>query len=723
MDPSTGQRRVVILGNPNTGKTTLFNALTGLTQRVANYPGITVEKVAGTLGPGVEVVDLPGTYSLAAYSPEEMVTVRVLLGDLAGEPRPDLAVVVADAGNLPRNLYLATQVMETGIPVIVALNKYDRTERSGLRVDVPGLERSLGVPVVPTVATRRSGIRALREAIEAGLDRGPPSVPWSWPAPVDREVEALRARYEARPFVLRRALVDEGGSFEEALATRLGEAAREDLRAARERIRADTGVSPEALEIRMRYGWIQEAVLPHVQSEPPGTTFSDRVDALLTHRFFGAAVLVIVFTVMFLSIFQWAGPFMDWIDGAFGALGEAITSALAGTALAGGILQSFLVDGLVSGVGSVLVFLPQIVFLFLFISVLEDCGYLARAALLLDRLLRKVGLSGHSFLPLLSSFACSVPGIMATRTIADRRDRLATILVAPLMTCSARLPVYVLLISAFVPPLTLAGFVPLQGVVFTSMYFLGIVIAAIVAMILKRTLLRGQTPLFVIELPSYRWPAPRIVAIRVIDRARDFLVRAGTVIFAMSIIVWALGYFPRSERTRRKYEAERTAARTTLSGAEREARLREIGARESGEYLRGSFLGRMGRAIEPAVRPLGWDWRIGMAVIASFPAREVVISTLGVIYDLGRGAEEEETGLVESLRASRWPDGTKVFDLAVALSLLVFFALCCQCAATIATIRRETHTWRWPLFVFGYMTALAWVMGLVTYQVASALLS
>jgi ferrous iron transport protein B len=461
----------------------------------------------------------------------------------------------------------------------------------------------------------------------------------------------------------------------------------------------------------------------HVTDCGSGASRSDRADRILTHRVWGTALFVLVMSFVFVSIFEWAGPFMDFIEGAFRDLGDLVTGWFAGTSLEGGVLQSFLVKGVITGVGGVLVFLPQIVFLFLFIALLEDCGYLARAAFLMDRLLRFCGLSGHSFIPLLSSFACAVPGIMAARTISDRRDRIATIVVAPLMTCSARLPVYALLIAAFVPSAMVLGIFPLQGIVFAGMYFLGILVAVVAALVVKKTLLRGPPSHFVMELPPYRLPSAKTVALRVYDRGKDFAYKAGTIIFAMAIVVWALGYFPRPESIARKYDAERDAAEASLAGEALDARLAEITGRESGEYLRQSILGRMGRGVEPVVEPLGWDWRIGTGVIAAFPAREVVISTLGIIYDLGEEAADDKGTLVTRMRKSKWPDGRPVYSLAVALSLLVFFALCCQCGATVATIRRETNSWRWAAFTFTYMTALAWVGAFLTYQIATAFIA
>ena len=715
-------RRVAIIGNPNTGKTSVFNALTGLSQRVGNYPGVTVEKKTGAMTRDISLIDLPGTYSLAAHSPDELVAVRVLLGEQQDEPRPDLVVVIADASSLRRSLYLVTQVMEVGLPAIVALNMMDVARRGGVEIDHEALSRELGVPIIPTIANRRETTTALRRAIEEHLDSPTSQPAWEWAESITQEVSKLSGQFEEEPFFLTRALIDEGGAAETDLISRSSGEAAAALTEARSRIR-EGGSSPAALEARMRYTWIQNATAACVKTHDVGPSVTDRLDAVLTHRVIGSLVFVIVMGAAFITVFQWAGPFMDMISGFFDTLGVWITHALAGTPLAGGALESLLVDGVVAGVGAVLVFLPQIVLLFLFIAVLEDCGYMARTAFLMDRLLRFSGLSGHSFIPMLSSFACAVPGVMAARVIRNPRDRLATIVVAPLLSCSARIPVYTIMIAAFIPASMVAGFLPLQGLVFVAMYLIGVLVAALVAFILKRTLLKGPTPTFIMEMPSYKLPSSRTVLMRVFERARAFVVQAGTIIFVMSIVVWALGYFPRSSAVSEDAAAEREVAEATLAGDERDERLDEIDRSMAGVHLRQSFLGRMGRAVEPIVRPLGWDWKIGMAVIASFPAREVIVSTLGVIYDLGDEGSEDQQLLTEKLRGARWPNGERVFSFPVGVSIMIFFALCCQCAATLATIRRETNSWRWPIFTFSYMTGLAYLGALVAHQLLRAALS
>jgi ferrous iron transport protein B len=461
-------------------------------------------------------------------------------------------------------------------------------------------------------------------------------------------------------------------------------------------------------EAEVRYGYSGE-VIAAVVTRPaePRVTRTERIDAILTHKIWGTGLLVVVGYFVFMSIFTWATPVMDFVEATFAMLGKQVEAL---GFLGEGALKSLLVDGVITGVGGVVVFLPQILVLFAFIAILEDCGYMARAAFLMDRLLRWCGLSGRSFIPLLSSFACAVPGIMATRTIESRRDRLVTILVAPLMTCSARIPIYVILTAAFVPATMVLGFVNLQALVFASLYFLGIVVAVLVAWALRRTKFRGAATPFLMELPPYKMPSPNIVIQRMLRQATHFLSRAGTLILASSLVIWALAYWPRADFV--QPAAPGTAAASEMTADQLQ--------------LQQSFLGRMGRVVEPAFAPMGWDWKVSIAVIASFPAREVVVSTLGVIYGLGE-VDEESTALRERIREVTWDhgprQGEKVLDLAGALALMVFFALCAQCAATLMTIGKETGSWGWPVFTFVYMTTLAYVGAIVTAVLARAILA
>ncbi len=740
---------VALVGNPNTGKSTLFTALAGVRQRVGNYPGVTVEKKIGRTsvsGRAVDLVDLPGTYSLAPRSPDEMVTVDVLLGRQTGTPRPDAVLCVVDASNLERNLYLVSQALELGLPTVVVLTMVDLAEGRGLRVDVARLERQLGVPVVAVAAHRRMGLDPLRRALVSAIDGGRSAAVTPFSPEFQREVSELQSRLSASNggqtprFLAERLLLDTSGYIESDLLAADDRATREALAAARQRL-AEAGQPVPAVEAIARYGWaakVLDGVVERSASE--SASLSDRLDRVLCHKVYGVAIFVALMFLMFQSIFTWAAPAMEGIDGIKTALVEWIEGVGGEPLMADGPLRSLITSGVIEGVGGVLIFLPQILILFLFIALLEDCGYMARAAYLMDKLMAPIGLSGKSFIPLLSSFACAIPGVMAARVIENRRDRLLTILVAPLMSCSARLPVYTLLIAAFIPERLLAGFsvgavdvgFGLQGATMFAMYLVGIVAAVLVTLVLRGTILKGETPPFVMELPSYKVPSLRVVASRVVDRGWAFVRRAGTMIFAVMVLVWAAAYYPRlDDDASRTLAAEQETLEIKIAAmeeAEQEEspeiaalgeRRDEIANQLAGEQVRQSYLGRAGQWIEPVVEPLGWDWRIGCAAIASFPAREVVVGTMGVLYDLGSEEDEESPSLREKLQTATW-DGTnrKVFGVPVALSIMVFFALCCQCAATLAVIKRETNSWRWPAFTFAYMTLLAYVAALATYQIA-----
>jgi len=717
--------RVALVGNPNTGKSTLFTALAGVRQRVGNYPGVTVEKKLGHLRHGeqrFELIDLPGTYSLAPRSPDEMLTVNVLLGRRDNVAPPDVVLSIVDASNLERNMFLLSQVLSLGLPTVVALNMVDLAHERKIEIDTAELAERLGVPVIAVQANRRIGLEQLKEALVQAAGKSPPPHD-PFPASFQQEVRELgnwlATRQPLPHFLVERLLLDGDGYLEEELLNGAASEGVEKLRAARSSLAA-AGCPTPAVEAMARYGWISR-LLEGVVRRPDvhQATTSDRIDAVLTHKLWGTFVFAAAMTVLFSSIFILAVPLMDAIDEAIGAVANALETTMPESAL-----RSLIVDGVIGGVGAVVIFLPQILVLFLIIGILEDCGYMARAAFLMDRLMAGVGLSGKSFIPLLSSFACAVPGIMATRVIENRRDRLTTILIAPLMSCSARLPVYVILIGAFVPPTHyLGGIVGLQGLVLLAMYSIGIMVAIGVAWLLKKTLLRGETPPFVLELPSYKVPSLRTVAFRMVERGWAFLARAGTVIFAVTIVIWGLAYYPRSDA---RVAADIAAQRATIAHDPAAVAMfddpENMAKLKASLHQRYSFLGRAGQWIEPVVRPLGWDWRIGCAVIASFPAREVVMGVLGVIYHLGPevdvASEGDQSRLQEKLRAARWDgSGEPVYHLPVALSIMVFFALCAQCAATLAVIRRETNSWRWPVFTFVYMTTLAYLGALVTYQI------
>lgn len=761
---------VALIGNPNTGKSTLFSALVGVHQHVGNYPGVTVEKKSGQMeyqGRRYEVIDLPGLYSLAPRSRDEMVTVDVLLGCEEGLSPVDAVICIVDAANLERHLYLVSQAMEFGLPTVLALNMVDVAESHGIRLDAKRLEERLGIPVIPMKAHRRVGITELKAALAAAVEppvseldsesdhgrgsscqAGQPPVETTasptrsaiFPELFEREVTHLetllgdRVAWNGRQgplphYLVERLLLDVNGYLQRTLLPSANGDVAQALDESRKRL-AEAGWAVPGVETAARYTWaskVLEGVVTH-----PGqytVTVSDRIDHVLTHRLWGSLIFVLVMFTVFQAVFVWAEPLMNAIEQGVQIVGGWVESRMAE-----GALRSLLVDGVISGAGGVLVFLPQILILFLFIAILEDCGYMARAAFLMDRFMARIGLNGKSFIPLLSSFACAIPGVMATRVIENERDRLTTILAAPLMTCSARLPIYALMIAAFIPDKTYFGqLLNLQGLTLAALYALGIIMAVVVALVLKKTILRGDTPPFLMELPSYKWPSLRNVFYRVTQRAVVFLRCAGTLILAISILVWAALYYPHNRQVvEGPYQAEITRLESQVAtlnpdtperGAAVE-RLDQIQREIAGEYQRQSLLGRAGRLIEPLFKPLGWDWRISSAVLASFPAREIVVATLGVIYNLGEDLDSEsEEGfqqLSAKLHAATW-DGTDrpVFTVPVALSIMVFFALCAQCAATLAVIRRETNSWRWPLFTFTYMTILAYCGALITYQLGT----
>ncbi len=725
---------IALIGNPNTGKTTLFNALTGLNQHVGNYPGVTVERKVGALKLDdkavVDLIDLPGTYSLAARSPDEMIAVDVLLGQQQGSNKIDAILAIADASNPERNFYLISQLCELHLPVVVALNMMDVAETKGITIDATKLSEALGTPVIPVCANKGTGLPELRAALQKMLTQGKPpagKLP-VFPEPLQKEADGLHTDLhgaagkigrDVNRLEAFRILIDKGGYAETRLAGVLGADFTKTLDERRGRA---SKIPLPAEEVRVRYAWVKQVLGPslHRPAQPPPTK-SDTIDKIATHWFSGTLLFALLMLIVFQSIFTWSKPVMELISSGFDKLGEFV-----GNHMAEGALKSLLVDGAIAGVGGVMTFLPQICVLFFFIAIMEDCGYMSRAAFLMDRLLSRVGLSGKSFIPMLSSFACAVPGIMSTRTIENPRDRLTTILVAPLMSCSARLPVYMILIGTFIPERKyLGGVFTLQGLTLFGMYCVGLFVAVPVAWLLKKTLLKGETPPFLIELPSYKIPDWRTVLMRVYDRGKAFAVRAGTIILSVSIVVWALSYFPHPASIHENYERQRAAfvekAKDPEAKEVKDAQ-DDLAKAEDGEYLRQSYFGRMGHSVEWAFKPLGWDWRISMGAIASFPAREVIVSTMRTIFNLGKGKGEETEDLGKAMKEATWDNSpAPLFNIPVALSIMVFFALCSQCAATLAIIRRETNSWRWPLFSFTYMTVLAYIGAWAAYAGAMAL--
>jgi ferrous iron transport protein B len=615
--------KIALAGNPNCGKTALFNALTGSRQKVGNYPGVTVERKEGQIitesGARLNLLDLPGTYSLDARTPDEVIARDIILGRQTTETPPRLFVAVADATSLERNLGLVLELRALNKPVVLALNMMDLAKERGLELDIAVLSRELGVPIVPTVAVKKQGISELIKLVESRLQivgAQPVTTAPEWQKP---DMQAIRTRFAEVDRILKAA------TLHPARVSR----------------------------------------------------WTEKIDRIVLHPVWGSLLLLVVLALLFQSIFAWATVPQDWIKSGLDLFGKAV-----GSLLSAGPLKSLLVDGIIAGVGSVLVFLPQILVLFGVILILEDSGYMARAAFLMDRVMGRVGLHGRAFIPLLSSYACAIPGIMATRTIENRRDRLTTILVAPLTTCSARLPVYTLLIAAFIPNKAVLGPLKLQGLVMLGLYLAGIIAALGMAVVFRKTILRGPKPPLLMELPTYKWPSFKNVAYGLLERAQLFLQRAGTVILAASILLWFMASYPKPPTG-----AVVDEAHTAIS------------------Y---SYAGQLGRTIEPLLRPVGFDWKISVALIPGFAARETMISALGTVYAV-EGREDQVAEALGQKIAKDW-------SMATALSLLVWYILACQCLSTLAVTRRETNSWKWPAFMFVYMTALAYLASFVTYH-------
>lgn len=704
MAPSTSStvHRVALCGNPNTGKTSLFNLLTGARARVGNYPGVTVDRRVATLRgrPDVEVIDVPGTYSLVARSADERIALDVIAG-LGGEPVPELLVVCIDATQLVRSLYLLLQAQELGRPCVVALTMTDEAGTAG--AEPAELAAALGCPVVPVVGRTGTGLLALRVAIEQALVRPPSAVPWRWtPSP------ALAERLDAVLAALPAAWPHERGLALWALMS-LGDdelsGIPDELRAAVTAAGvADHGAAIDDEAVLGRYRWLDRTITP-LHGVGTHRKLTDRIDRVLLHRPGGLVVFAAIMFVLFMSLFTWAQPAIDLIASGFGWLAGEVRHLLPA-----GVLADFLADGVIGGVGSVLVFLPQILLLFFFLGLLEDLGYLARVAYLMDRIMRSMNLHGRAFVPMLSGFACAVPAIMATRTMERQRDRTLTMLVIPLMTCSARLPVYTLIISSMFPVGSFAG-MSTKSLLMVAMYGFSVLTALAAAWVLGRTVrpLKAKRLPFVIELPPYRVPRLRDLVRMMWSKTQVFLTEAGTVILACTIALWALLYFPR------ELPADAPDYRTAIaeaSAAGDHAAVKQLAAARSGALLEHSYGARLGKALEPAIAPLGFDWKIGVGIVGAFAAREVFVATMGVIHGVG----DDETRLKDKLANERDSHGRVVYTPLVGLSLMVFFALACQCMSTLAVVKRETRGYRWPLFMLGYMTTTAWVASFLVFQ-------
>ncbi len=726
-------RRVALIGNPNTGKSTLFNCLTGLRQKVGNYSGVTVQKKTGITLIGterVEILDLPGTYSLAATSPDERVVVDALRGEVENLDRPDIVLCIVDATNLQRNLFLAFQIGQLGVPMVLALNYWDTAQKRNIAIDIEGLKEKLGIPIVPISASRAEGITELKDAVIQALDEKPKLISPTWPESIEEAISGVRSELP-EPVSAR---IDDAalmrGIFEsdEEIFKRAGASGLETQEALEISKKAlfKGGLNPANAEAVLLYRHIKEHVEPCISARDSSRIAgSESIDSLLTHKVWGLIAFLALMYLVFQSVYSWAGPFMDLIDMGKSVVQDTVSNVLSGWPM----IESLVADGIIEGVGAVVIFLPQIMILFFFISLLEDTGYMSRAAFLMDKLFSWCGLSGKSFVPLLSSYACAIPGVMATRTIQDSKARLVTILVAPFMSCSARLPVYVLMIGAFIEPRYGAA---VAGAVLFLMHFVGLLVAMPFAYLMNKYILKTPPQPFLLELPSYQIPKVRDVMLKMYSQGKEFVVNAGTVIFAITIIIWALLYFPRTEsveiETREAFVSEIAAQNgwteefALASIHEDEAIVAALDHKVSSAFIEQSWMGRIGKTVQPVFAGAGFDWKITVGVIASFPAREVIISTLGIIYSLGGDVDEEAGDLREAMASQKWQSGPKagmpIFTIPVVIALMVFFALCQQCGATLAVIAQET-SWRWAALSFGFMTILAWLASIGINQVGS----
>ncbi|OGX35181.1 MAG: ferrous iron transport protein B [Omnitrophica WOR_2 bacterium RIFCSPHIGHO2_02_FULL_52_10] len=691
--PTSSIKTIALAGNPNSGKTTLFNAFTKLRQKVGNYPGVTVEKKSGSLALAkdrvVNVLDLPGTYSLAVRSPDEKIARDVLLGRALDTPKPDMVICVVDANNLERNLYLVSQIQDLGLPLVIALNMMDEVRRDGKEIDVQLLSKEFGVPVVPMVASQNKGIEEIKQVIAQGVEANYRRK-WLMAPDLEKQLEQIvrllkhhEGFGEHEAFSEAVAILSVGRTIKKS-ADSADRFYKEELINQINLIQEDLkkqGLRVRSAAVEARYEWIKsvihKVIIDHNKQR---SDLTDKIDAVLTNKFLGLLIFVGLMGLIFYMIFTIATYPMDWIDAAFGTMSDFVMQTMPE-----GDLRDLVANGIIAGVGGVVIFLPQILILFFFIGLLQDTGYMARAAFIMDRVMSKVGLHGKSFIPLLSSFACAIPGIMAARTIESNKDRLVTILIAPLMSCSARLPVYMIMIAVLIPG---ASSLEKAGIML-AMYLLGITGAGVMAWVFKSTLLKRQKPIFIMELPPYRFPSLKAILLHMWERSRLFLKRAGTVILAMSVLLWALMTYPKHDTA------------------------------NANDALKQSYAGRIGAFLEPAIKPLGYDWRIGVGLVGSFAAREVFVSTMSIVFNLD---EDEDTAVLrDAFRQAKWPDGRPLFTPLVCISIMIFFVFALQCMSTIAVVWRETGGWQWPLFQLSYMTALAYAAAFAVFHIGRML--
>ena len=699
---------IALVGNPNSGKSSLFNALTGLNQKVGNFPGVTVDKKTGIcrISDNVDamIIDLPGTYSLYPKRADEWLAYKVMMGE-DKSVQPDMIVLVADASNLKRNLLFCSQIIDLKIPLVIAFTMMDLANQKGTQIDIAGMERELGVPIVPVNPRKNKGISALKKAIEhfAKNNQYLPARDFIEDNIINIPAVSVIKKYlpDASNYKVLHYLINyEHFALDKTLAEKINQ------------VKADHNFNPtktQAEEIMQRYGRIKQIVQQTVVENDPlkKSLFTEKLDDILLHRTWGYVILISVLFILFQSIF-WLAQFpMDGIEWSFGQLGGWLSGVLPG-----GWVSDLFINGIVAGLSGIMVFIPQIMILFGLITLLEDTGYMARISFLTDKLMRKVGLNGKSVMPMISAYACAVPAIMSARNIENKKERLLTIMITPLMSCSARLPVYTILIALVIPSKFYLGFISLQGLVMMVLYMLGTVLALLVAWVMKWFIKSTERSFFILELPVYRGPRWKNILVTMIEKAKIFVFDAGKVIMVISLLLWALSTYGPAEKMRgvtAKYDALLQTSPQQKDHLEKERKT---------ALLQNSYAGTLGNFIEPAIRPLGYDWKIGIALITSFAAREVFVGTMATLYSVGN-ADENSSTLREKMAAAKRADGTKVYNLATGLSLLVFYVIAMQCMSTLVIVKRETKTWKWPIIQFLYMTGLAYLLSWVTYELFS----
>lgn len=696
---------IALVGNPNSGKSSLFNVLTGLNQKVGNFPGVTVDKKTGnaTISPELtaHITDLPGTYSIYPKREDEWVTYSVLMGN--DGTQPDMVILVADASNLRRNLLFCSQIIDLKIPVVVAFTMTDLARKHKLQIDIPGLERELGVPIVAINPRKNKGIPALKRAVELMASNKTHAVPRDFINNTQQNQTAIQQVRSLMPGISDYSAIHYLiHPDHHALSKENNEKIKQI--AATNQFNAVKTQAEEILKRYERIGVIMQQTV--VEPDPlERSLFNEKLDKILLHRTWGYVILMAVLFILFQCVFWISSYPTEAIEWSFGALSSWLTSVLPDNAF-----TDLFVNGIVAGLSGIIVFVPQIMILFGLITLLEDTGYMARISFLTDKIMRKVGLNGKSVMPMISGYACAVPAVMSARSIENKRERLLTIMITPLMSCSARLPVYTILISLVIPSKTIGGFISLQGVVMMCLYLLGTVMAMLVAWVMKWFIKSNEKSFFILELPFYREPRWKNVLVTMVSKAKIFVTEAGKIIMVISIILWVLSsYGP-------KNKMHEVATHYDALMAEMPEQEEELANEKSAALLENSYAGILGKSIEPAIKPLGYDWKIGIALITSFAAREVFVGTMATLYSVGSDADENDLTLRQKMQSAVRPDGTKVYTLATGLSLMVFYVLAMQCMSTIAIVKRETQSWKWALIQVAYMTALAYLVSLLVYQ-------